>query len=37
MICFTVAEYMYVIWNMDVKLTNMQQVGANCMTDEEKY
>jgi len=34
---YTLAEYMNVIWSMNVKLTNMQQVGGNCLTDEEKY
>jgi len=27
---------MYVMWSMDVKVTSMQQVGGNCLTDEEK-
>ena len=25
------------IWNVDVKVTNMQQVGENRLTDEKKY
>jgi hypothetical protein len=37
MISVTLAEYMDVIPSMHVKVTSMQQVGENWLTDDEKY